>query len=74
MDPMHAARIQLMYQELNIRSKDLLRRWPQYSRSVIYRWAAKPIEQTIPVDKRKFNKGRPRKLSKQDGRQIVRSI
>jgi len=36
MDPMHAVRIQLMYQELNIRGNDLVRRWPQYLRYVIY--------------------------------------
>ena len=74
MDPMHTARIQLMYQELNIRGKELLRRWPQYPRSVVYEWVVKPVTDTVPVDRRKFNKGRPRLLTQQDERQILRCI
>ena len=54
--------------------KELLRRWPQYPRSTIYEWAAKPISKTVPVDNRKFNKGRPSMITKQDERQILRAV
>lgn len=74
MTPIHAAQIQVLYQEGYVCGKALLKKFPQYSKSLIYEWAIKPINSDTLLDRRKFNKGRPRKLSDQDERRVVRSI
>ena len=74
MNPIHAAQIQVLFQEGWVRGKKLLKKFPQYSRSLIYEWAKKPINQKILTDKRKFNKGQPPKLSPKDIRSIVRTV
>lgn len=74
MNPMHGAKIQLMYQVMNIRGKKLLDMWKQYPRSTVYEWAAKPFNGKPPEDQRKYNKGRPRKLTERDERNILRSL
>ena len=48
--------------------------FPQYSRSAIYKHAKKPLNSEPVFDKRKLNKGRPRKLSVQDERSIIRAV
>ena len=45
-----------------------------YSKATIYRHATKALGQSSREDKRKKNKGRPRKLSIRDERKIIRSI
>ena len=73
MNPFHAAQIQVLKRS-GVVGQALLKKFPQYSRSTIYEWAAKPLNNEVLVDRRKFNKGRPCKLSDQDERSIVRSI
>ena len=74
MNPIHAAQIQVLPQEGKVRSKELLKKFPQYSRLLIYHWAKKPINSKILVEQRKFNKGRPKKLSGYDERWVVRTV
>ena len=74
-DPTHGVKIQLMYQLMNIRGKNLIDKWKHlYSRSAIYEWAAKPFNGNVLEDKRKHNSGRPPKLTQRDERNILRSI
>ena len=70
----HSAQIRAAYQLSNIRGSSLLKMFPQYSKSVIYKHAKKPLNGEAILDKRKENKGRPTKLSLQDKRSIVRSL
>ena len=56
------------------RGKKLLKRFPQYSGSLIYHWTKKPINSKILVNQRKFNTGRPRKLSAYDKWRVVRTV
>ena len=74
MNPLHAAQIQVLYQEAKVRGNALLKRFPQYSRSLVYEWAVKPLNQDILVDRRKFNKGPPKKLSDKDERRVLRTV
>ena len=41
--------------------KELLKLYPEYSKLSLYQHAVKSIDSTQVVDKRKFNKGRPKK-------------
>lgn len=70
----HSAEIAVLYQHAGVKGKKLLDLFPQYSRTSVYRHAIKLISAEAPVDKRKFNKGRPRKLSVKDIRYIKRAI
>ena len=74
MNTIHTAQIQVLYQEIKICSKELLKRFSQYSRSLIYHWVKKPINGKILVDQRNLNKGRPRKLSAYDERRVVSTV
>ena len=64
----------LTYQLSKVRGKNLLRMFPQYFRSAIYKHAKKPLNGEPVFDKRKLNKGRPRKLSVQDERIIIWAV
>ncbi len=46
----------------------------KYSKATIYRHAKLPINDVATFDKRKHNKGRPRKLSIRDERNIIRHL
>ena len=70
----HSAEMAVMFQHGKVKGKRLLQMFPQYSRTSIYRHATKPISAEEPVDKRKFNKGRPRKLTANDERHIFMAI
>ena len=70
----HSAQIRAAYQLSKVRGKNLLRMFPQYSRSLIYKHAKKPLNGEQVFDKRKLNKGRPRKLPVQDERSIIRAV
>ena len=43
--------------------KKLLKLYPEYLRTSLYRHAVKSIDSTQVVDQRKFNKGKPKKVS-----------
>ena len=65
--------LRYLYQDLGIKGKQLLDEYKQYSRASIYRHAKKPIKNTV-IDKRKYDPGRPPKLSKRDKRSIIRQV
>lgn len=65
--------LRYLMQDLGIRGKELLKRYPMYSKASIYRHASKPIGQKSE-DRRRFNPGRPKKLSDRDRRSILRNI
>ena len=57
----------------HVRGRELLRRFPQYSRTSIYRHASKPVGEPY-IDKRSNNKGRPKLLTGRDKRAIDQEI
>ena len=70
----HSAQIRAAYQLSNVRGKNLIKMFPQYSKAAIYKHAKKPLNGEPVFDKRKMNKGRPKKLTVQDERCILRNI
>ena len=70
----HSAQTRALYQILNVRRKKLLDIFPQYSKAQVYVHAKKPISGEAGFDKRKLNKGPPKKLSVQDTRRIKRTL
>lgn len=64
--------MRLFYREGGTSVSELAKRFPAYSRATIYRHVKRDIEQ--PFDKRKLNRGRPRKLSLRDERNLLRHI
>ena len=65
--------LRYLYQDARIRGKALLRRFPQYSKTSIYRHAKKPIGELFE-DKRHRNKGRPPLLKPRDKRRVLREM
>ena len=70
----HSAEIAVMYQKCNIKIKEIVKNYPQYSVRSIYRHAKICIGSEPPQDKRKFNKGRPQMLSIREKRHLLRAI
>lgn len=66
--------LRYMYQDKGVRGKKLLNLYPQFSGASVYRHAKKKIFSKDLGDKRRFNKGRPPKLSQRDKRAIMRQI
>ena len=54
--------------------RDIQKLFPMYSKATIYRHANKKLGQPSRIDRRKFNKGRPVKLTERDRRSILRAI
>ena len=52
-----------LYHDKGLRGEALLKKFPKFSRRSIYRHASKPLGSEPTLNKRKFNAGRPRKLS-----------
>lgn len=48
--------------------------FPQYSQATIYRHTKMPVGRDLPVNKSKFNKGRPRKLTEPDCDRLVQAV
>jgi len=63
-----------LHQEGNVSCQEIKRRYPQYALRSIYRHARKNIPIAMPVDGRKKNKGRPRKVTVRDERNLLRTI
>ena len=70
----HSTQIRALYQVSNVRGKKLLDMFPQYNKAQVYVHAKKPINGETIFDKRKLNKGRPKKLNAQDSRSIQRTL
>ena len=58
-------RLRYFFQDIG---KELLKLYPEYSRTSLYRHAVKSIDSTQVVDKSKFNKGRLKKVSLRGGK------
>ena len=56
-----------------VRGKELLKLYPEYSRTSLYWHAIKSIDSLQIVDKRKFNKGRPKKVSLREENYFTRN-
>ena len=65
--------LRYLHQHGGLKGKELTDRFPDYSTRSIHRHARLPIGEE-PVDKRKQNKGRPRKLTERDIRHVEASI
>ena len=64
-----------LFHDKGIHGRELLERFPKYSKATVYRHATREIlNEDAPFDKRKQNKGRPRKLSVRDERNIIRQL
>ena len=70
----HSCQIRALFQTCMVRGKKLLGMFPQYSRAQIYVHAKKPINGDLATDKRRLNKGRPRKFTPYDERSMTRTI
>ena len=69
----HVPKETSIYMRYLFQDKLLLKRSPKYSKATIYRHAKRPIDK-VATDKRKHNKGRPRKLSIREERSIMRHL
>ena len=49
----HSAQIRAAYQLSNVRGKNLIKMFPQYSKAAIYKHAKKPLRLAPVFDKRK---------------------
>jgi transposase len=65
--------LRYLHHEGGISCSELVKRYPQYAPRSVYRHAKKRVGETIS-DKRKMNKGRPRKLTLRDERSIIRAV
>ena len=69
-----SCQIRALHQIGGMRGSDLVRRFPQFSAATIYRHAKKQLDGTDRIDRRRRNKGRPRKLCARDLRRMTRQI
>ena len=65
--------LRYLHQDGGIKCSELCRRYPNYPQRTIYHHAKKPIGESL-MDNRKFNSGRPRKLTERDKRSILKTI
>ena len=72
----HSIEMAAMHQKTGIKISELVKMYPQYSPRSVYRHAKAPLgEEEAPVrDRRRFNTGRPSKLTIRDKRNLLRSI
>lgn len=65
--------LRYLRQDLGLPGRQLVRRYPQYSPTSIYRHSKLPIGEPV-VDGRKNNRGRPRKIDARTSRRVVQSV
>ena len=65
---------EIFVHDKGVKGNELLKAFPNYSKATIYRHAKLPFDENHPFDKRKLNKGRPRKLTVRDERNLVRQL
>ena len=63
-------RLRYLYQDKKVPLKNLVKLYKEHSVTSIFRHANKPTGQVVH-DRRKYNLGRPKKLSAKDERKIV---
>ena len=70
----HSVEMVSLHQQAGIKISSIVKHFKQYSPATVYRHCKKPFAQNPPIDKRKFNRGRPSKQTPQDKRSIVRAV
>ena len=68
-----SVRLRYLHQDKGVKICDLVKRFPNYSKSNIYIHAKLPDE-AAKTDGRKLNKGRPKVLTVRDERKIIRTM
>ena len=68
-----SVRLRYLHQDKGVKICDLVKRFPNYSKSNIYIHAKLPDE-AAKTDGRKLNKGRPKVLTVRDKRKIIRTM
>ena len=63
-----------LFEDKGVRGRQLLEKFPNYSKATVYRHAKLPISNLNRQDKRKYNKGRPRKLTARADRKLLREL
>ena len=70
--PPHVSfRLRYLFQDKGVRGKELLKLYPEYPRTSLYRHAIKSVDSTQVVPKSKFNKGRPKNVSLREERIVL---
>ena len=69
--PRVSFKLRYLFQDKVVRGKQLLKLYPEYLRTSLYRHAAKSMDSAQVVDKRKFKKGRPKKVSLREERIVL---
>ena len=69
-----SAQMPSLQQHGALKVKEVVKSFPTYSQTSIYRHCKKHIGPSHPVDKRRFNRSRPSKITKQDRRSIICSL
>ena len=68
-------RMRYWYHDENIKAKEIVKRYPEYSKTSIYRHCVKPIVvKCAETEKKAGNTGRPSKLTAPDKRHIIRTL
>ena len=70
----HSVDMASLHQRAGIKIRHIMKQFKQYSPGTVYRHCKKPFAQAPPIDKRKFNRGRPSKLTPQDKRSILCAV
>ena len=63
-----------LHQHGGMKISDIVKQYPQFAERSIYRHCKKEVNPGLMQDRRKYNKGRPRKLNSRDERKIIREI
>ena len=70
----HSVEMASLHQQDGIKVSSIVKQFKQYSPATVYRHCKKSFAQNSPIDKRKFNRGQPSKLTPQDKRSILRAV
>ena len=63
-----------LHQNGGMKICDIVKRYPQFAERSIYRHCKKEVNPGLMQDRRKYNKGRPRKLNSRDKIKVIREI
>ena len=65
--------IRYLHQDKKVAVSQLVKKYPMYSKSNIYRHAKIPVSELLS-DKRKYNKGRPKLINARDNRKLISQL
>eukprot|EP00111_Clytia_hemisphaerica_P003551 TCONS_00010142-protein len=64
--------MRFLYMEMKMSVAKIMLKFPTYSRATVFHHVKRPLKHAF--DRRKLNRGRPRKLSERDERILIRNI